>query len=284
MKVYEALNWASSYLQEANRDNNAAELLLRHHMKLTRAQLFSESRKEVNEQIWLSFQSDVKEHAKGVPVQYMIGSESFYGRSFLVNQEVLIPRPETEELIEGILQRITTFNRELIVADIGTGSGAIAVTLSLENSNMNVYATDIAAESLKVAKENASQLGVEVTFLQGDLVQPLVESKLKFDVIVSNPPYIPIAEVDQLEVVVKDFEPRRALAGGEDGLDFYRRLASDLPQIMKEQFLIGVEIGVGQGEQVSTIFHNAFPLAQVEIVNDINGKDRMVFVQKNKTP
>ena len=174
----------------------------------------------------------------------MIGHEMFYGRSFFVNEEVLIPRPETEELIVGVLERIERhFGDEKIhVADIGTGSGAISITLALENKNLHVYTVDIAQESIEVAKENAKTLGAEVTFYHGDLLSPFYETGQKLDVVVSNPPYIPEEDWRGLSPVVKEHEPKRALVGGEDGLDFYRRFMEELPNVLQKKAIVAFEI------------------------------------------
>ncbi|MRX71084.1 peptide chain release factor N(5)-glutamine methyltransferase [Bacillus lacus] len=280
MKIYEALKWASSLLEEAQRDQNAGELLLRHHANMSRTKLLADLRSDLDESVLQAFQKDVKEHISGVPVQHLTGYEEFYGRTFLVNKEVLIPRPETEELIVGILERAAALFSEKPVsaADIGTGSGAIAITLMLEKKNWKVSAVDIAESSLKVAEENAEKLGATVNFMHGDLLEPLKEAGTTVNIIVSNPPYIPDEEVDTLSPTVKDHEPRRALAGGRDGLDFYRRLAKDIPFVLAEgPFLIGFEIGAGQGEAVKAIMEQAFPGKTVEVVFDINGKDRFVY-------
>lgn len=275
--VYEALNWASSFLKEAGRDENAGELLLRHHLQMERAILLSNLRMVLSDEQIDSFSLDVKKHAEGQPVQYLIGYEEFYGRRFNVNKEVLIPRPETEELVEGILQRASVHfpgNEIVNVVDVGTGSGAIAITLALENPRFNVSAVDIAAESIAVAKENAESLGATVQWLHGDLLAPVTQ---KIDILVSNPPYIPDWEIETLSPVVKDHEPMRALAGGEDGLDFYRRLINDMQSLLNDKALIAFEIGAGQGEDVKILLEQALLEAEVEVVYDINGKDRMVF-------
>ncbi|MGM0923770.1 MAG: peptide chain release factor N(5)-glutamine methyltransferase [Bacillota bacterium] len=287
MKIYEALKWASSFLAEAERDHNAGELLLRHHLNMSRAEMLANLRTDLPDGVWESFKTDVNRHAEGIPVQHMIGSEEFYGRSFMVNKEVLIPRPETEELVEGILLKVKyLFNgySSVEAADIGTGSGAIAISLALENPMFKLCAVDIAPESLEVAQLNAKNLGAEVEFLHGDLLSPILNSGKKLDVVVSNPPYIPDADILELSPVVKDHEPLRALAGGVDGLDFYRRLAAEIPLVISERALIAFEVGAGQGEDVKALLLDKLPHAEAEVKYDINGKDRMVFAVVNGTP
>jgi release factor glutamine methyltransferase len=287
IKIYEALKWASSFLAEAERDHNAGELLLRHHLNMSRAEMLANLRTDLPDGVWESFKTDVNRHAEGIPVQHMIGSEEFYGRSFMVNKEVLIPRPETEELVEGILLKVKyLFNgySSVEAADIGTGSGAIAISLALENPMFKLCAVDIAPESLEVAQLNAKNLGAEVQFLHGDLLSPILNSGKKLDVVVSNPPYIPDADILELSPVVKDHEPLRALAGGVDGLDFYRRLAAEIPLVISERALIAFEVGAGQGEDVKALLLDKLPHAEAEVKYDINGKDRMVFAVVNGTP
>ncbi len=280
MKIYEALNWASSFLKENNRDENAGEILLRHQLNVERPKLLASLQDELTEDKRNMFVFNVHKLVAGIPVQYLIETEEFYGRSFFVNDEVLIPRPETEELVVGVLERAAKlFGRDekLSVVDVGTGSGAIAVTLSLENKQLEVMATDIAGESLEVAKENADKLEAEVEFVHGDLLLPIIESGKKVDVVVSNPPYIPLHEYEELSTVVKDFEPYRALVGGDTGLEFYERFMVELPQVLKEKALVAFEVGMGQGEAVRELLQRTFPDAHTEVVFDINGKDRMVY-------
>ncbi|MBM7704070.1 peptide chain release factor N(5)-glutamine methyltransferase [Metabacillus iocasae] len=282
-KVFEALKWASSFLKSAGRDENAGELLLRYRLNVSRAHLLSSLRDELSEEVYDQFEADVKQHVEGVPVQHIIGYEEFYGRRFKVNKEVLIPRPETEELVEGIVERVQRIfsTQPVEVVDVGTGSGAIAITLALELSTAAVTATDIAQASLDVANHNAKTLGAPVDFLCGDLLQPLIQQNKKIDVLVSNPPYIPDEDATTLSNVVKDHEPSRALFGGQDGLDFYRRFMEELPLVMNKKGIIGFEVGVGQAQTVANMLNETFPTAKVEVVYDINGKDRMVFVELN---
>ncbi|MGP3560126.1 peptide chain release factor N(5)-glutamine methyltransferase [Geobacillus sp. BK01] len=282
--VHEVLAWASSFLRAHGKEERAAEWLLCHHLATDRAGLFARWREPVEEAVYERFAADVRRHAVDhVPIQYLIGYEYFYGRPFLVNRHVLIPRPETEELVLGVLERLPRLfaGRERIdVVDVGTGSGAIAITLALENERLSVTATDISEDALTVAKENAARLGARVAFRCGDLLQPLIEHGQTVDVVVSNPPYIPDTDAAALSPVVKDYEPHTALFGGHDGLDFYRRFARELPFVLGVPALVAFEVGAGQGEAVAALFAAAFPEAKVEVAFDLNGKDRMVYMTR----
>ncbi|KYD26061.1 hypothetical protein B4113_1371 [Geobacillus sp. B4113_201601] len=282
--MHEVLAWASSFLRAYGKEERAAEWLLCHHLRTDRAGLFARWREPVAEAVYERFAADVRRHAVDhVPVQYLIGHERFYGRPFLVNRHVLIPRPETEELVLGVLERVARLfaGRERIdVVDVGTGSGAIAVTLALENKALSVTATDISEAALAIAGENARRLGANVSFLRGDLLQPLIEQGRTVDVVVSNPPYIAETDAAMLSPVVRDYEPHTALFGGRDGLDFYRRFARELPLVLKETALAAFEIGAGQGEAVAALLATAFPEARVEVAFDLNGKDRMVYMTR----
>ncbi|MEF7562564.1 peptide chain release factor N(5)-glutamine methyltransferase [Bacillus infantis] len=282
MKVYEALKWASSFLETAGRDSNAGEIFLGHFLNMSRSRLLAEMREELDPRIQGAFKEAVQLHADGRPVQYIIGKEEFYGRTFLVNENVLIPRPETEELVlEALKRKEKLFGREAApaAADIGTGSGAIAVTLKLESPDLQVTATDVYGPSLDTAKENADKNGAEIEFILGDLLQPFIEESRKFDIIISNPPYIPLSDMEGMSEVVTENEPHRALFAGQDGLDLYRRFMEELPLVLKEKSLVGFEVGAGQSKAVSELLRTAFPDANIDIVYDINGKDRMVFAE-----
>lgn len=281
VKIYEALQWASSFLKERNREEYAGELLLRHYAGLTRASMLARMRDELDSGVWADLQEAVKRHAEGEPVQYIIGSEEFYGRRFEVNEHVLIPRPETEELVYWTLKRIEkVFAAEPVeLVDVGTGSGAISVTLKLERPELKVSATDLSPYAIDVARKNAARLGADIDFIEGDLLQPLISQGKKADVVISNPPYIPVADQAWMSEIVIEHEPHLALFAGEDGLDLYRRFMEELPLVLKERALVGFEIGAGQGEAVAGLLKNVFPQANVDIVFDLNGKDRMVFAE-----
>lgn len=278
--VYEALSRASSFLSERGREEPVARLLLQHVLQKTHAQLLADMRQEITNAEFTLFWSLIEEHAKGKPVQYLIGTEEFYGRTFKVNEHVLIPRPETEELVYETSKRINRLfpnKQEIHVADIGTGSGIIAITMKLEIANLHVTATDISEKAIQIAEVNAQQLGADITMLQGDLTKPIEHQK--WDVILSNPPYISFDEAATLSDTVFNYEPHSALFAEDQGLQLYKRLSEELPNILNKPALIGLEIGHEQGTKVKNYFQMAFPNARVEIVKDINGKNRMIFCE-----
>lgn len=210
------------------------------------------------------------------PIQYLIGYSSFYGYDFTVNEDVLIPRYETEELVENILYRYDTHfaGKKVDVCDLATGSGCIAITLSLEEPNMKVVASDISFHALEVAKLNNSKLGANVEFLQGDMLKPF-EGR-KFDIFVSNPPYIP--ENEDVMSLVKDNEPNIALFGGSDGMKFYRIILSGVKPLLKEKALIAFEHGYDKKDEMISLANLYFPGCKVEVLKDLEGKDRMTFI------
>ncbi|MCM3731811.1 peptide chain release factor N(5)-glutamine methyltransferase [Fictibacillus nanhaiensis] len=285
-KVHEALAWASSFLADHDREAFAAEILMRHVLGcVSRTEMLMRLHDPLSEEKYEELKAEVRRHVEGEPVQYITGKEDFYGRTFSVNEEVLIPRPETEELVEHMLHLIEEHfpeGKKVTVADVGTGSGAISVTMALENTDLRVYTVDIAKESIEVARGNARKLGADVEFLHGDLLQPFIKKGIKLDVVVSNPPYIPDHEIAVLDTIVKDREPMRALSGGEDGYDFYRRFMEELPLVLQERALVGFEVGAGQGATVASMLKVTFPNAQVYVKHDISGKDRMVFAVVGK--
>lgn len=276
--IFEALHWASSFLVDNGREETSARILLQHVLQENYSGLMMKMHDNITKEAWEQFQSYVYEHVKGKPVQYITGVEEFYGRTFRVNESVLIPRPETEELIVGAIERmekIFSENHPISIADIGTGSGIIAITMKLEWPTAEVTATDISPSAIETAKFNANALNAKVNFRLGDLTEPIEDTK--WDVILSNPPYISHAEAKEMSDIVLNHEPHNALFADEEGLYFYRKLAENLPKIVKDKALIGVEIGFTQGKQVANLFQKAFPNSIVEIVQDINKKDRIVF-------
>ena len=224
------------------------------------------------------YKGDIKEATKRLnnnePVQYIVGNVDFYGYIFDVNKNVLIPRRETEELTEKVLKRIQEFTKPVII-DVGTGSGAIAVTLS-KKLDTHVYASDISNDALEVAKKNSFNNEANVSFLQGDMLEPYIKNNIKVDVIVSNPPYIKENEV--IEDVVKNNEPHLALYAKNDGLEFYESILKNAKKVLNDKFLIEFEIGESQANDVKDLAKKYLNDVIVEIEKDLSDKDRFVFV------
>ncbi|CEG21929.1 Release factor glutamine methyltransferase [Planococcus massiliensis] len=275
--IFEALQGASSFLKSNGREEAAARIILQHELGLSHAGLLASMREELEEEKFREFWDKIELHASGTPVQHITGTEEFYGRSFRVNAQVLIPRPETEELIEETLKIAARYFPEgnPSIADIGTGSGVIAITMKCELPAAKVTATDISEEALAVAKDNAKRLNADVAFESGDLLEPIKERK--WDIVLSNPPYIGYEEAPDLSDSVRDFEPHTALFAENEGLALYEKMAAGLPEIVDKPSIIGFEIGYAQGEAVRAFLKAAFPEANVYVKKDINKKDRMVF-------
>ncbi|MCT2538295.1 peptide chain release factor N(5)-glutamine methyltransferase [Aquibacillus koreensis] len=278
MKIHEALRWASLFLADNNREERVAEILLLHHLGLTKPQMLMALRDPIAEDAQERFIQDVEAHAStGIPVQHLTGVEMFYGRTFAVDNHVLIPRPETEELIVGVLAYIDRFPEPVSVVDLGTGSGIIAVTLKLEKPSLDVSASDLSEEALQVARRNADALEADINFYQGDFLTPLIETEKTVDIIVSNPPYIPFSDENSLSDTVKNHDPRLALFAEDNGLAAYQQIIHNAHHVLNKPGLLAFEIGYQQGESVSSLIKQAFPSSEVEVRKDINGKDRMVF-------
>lgn len=280
--INEALRWASLFLQNNQREEKVAEILMMYHTGMDKSKLIASLREQLDEEIKTNFIIDVEKHAKtGVPVQHLTGEEEFYGRIYTVTPDVLIPRPETEELVYGIIEEIKKlpFSDAPKLVDLGTGSGIIAISLKLELPNWEVFASDISTKALTVAEENARRLGAEVAFHQGDFLVPFIKMGEKMDVIVSNPPYIAEKERELLSPTVKDFDPSLALFAEEEGLAAYRAILQQARHIVKPGTLLALEIGNRQGQQLPLLIKEYFPFSEVETRKDINGRDRMVFAR-----
>ena len=282
MTVRELIRQSEAMLDETNKDCNVAKVLFYHLANKEPHQLYLMMDEEVDEKLYDAFQAGMKRYMAGEPIQYIKGKETFFSRDFIVNENVLIPRYETEELVENILYKIDDYVDDydsIDLCDVGTGSGAIAISLALEEPKLKVTATDISEEALEVARLNARELSAQVDFYQGDMLKPLIERNIKVDIFVSNPPYIPNEQ--EIENVVKDNEPHVALFGGNDGLYFYRKIFSQVHEVIKERALLAFEMGFDQRELMSEAVEHYFPNVPYEIIKDINGKDRMLFIYYN---
>jgi release factor glutamine methyltransferase len=280
--IREALLRASSFLREAGMKDPRfeAELMIRHCLGWDRTRFLTSMHEPISQDHLQKLRELCERRMRHEPLQYLFGCQEFYGRPFAVGPGVLIPRPETEILIEQVLLhagRIWPASAPLQVADIGTGSGAIAVTLACERPRWQVSTVDLSSDAIAIAAENAERLGAAVRFLQGDLAEPLLEKGERFDIVVSNPPYIPSADVEELDPEVREYEPRLALDGGKDGLDCYRRLCAALPCLLKEKALVTYEVGIHQAQDVAALLTASGVIDGVEIVPDLAGIERVVI-------
>ncbi|MDY3930725.1 MAG: peptide chain release factor N(5)-glutamine methyltransferase [Erysipelotrichaceae bacterium] len=247
-----------------------------------RYNLYANFREEMPEDLRNSFEAGMARILKQEPMAHVLGYSWFYGYKFIVNEDVLIPRPETEELCANILARMDQYfskNETIYCVDVGTGSGAIAITLCKEEPHVHMMATDISQEALVTARKNAQMNEADVQFMAGDMLQPLIEKHIRVDVLVCNPPYIP--QEEKMEKSVVDFEPHVALFGGEDGLKFYREIFADCQKVLKDKAFMAFEMGWDQRERMSQLVEKTLPGWKYEILKDMNGKDRMLFVYRN---
>lgn len=250
-----------------------AQYLLAHVLHTDRLQLLLNAAEALSEDALHTYRALLQKRAERVPLQYLTGEQSFYGLDFYVDERVLIPRPETELLVELVLRQIAQMPRPRVL-DLCTGSGAIAVAVKQCAGHADVFAADLSGDALIVARRNAESNRAMITFWQGDLFAAVPPTEAPFDVIVSNPPYITAADCQALQPEVMR-EPQLALNGGIDGLDFYRRIAREAPNHLAPDGLLAVEIGDGEGIAVAALFaENGF--ANIAVHPDLSGIERIV--------
>ncbi|MBR1645523.1 MAG: peptide chain release factor N(5)-glutamine methyltransferase [Selenomonadaceae bacterium] len=274
--VFEVLKSASEKFSAAEIDSPRldAEILLAHVLNCRRLDLYVDSQRILPLEMIFRFNELINRRLNGIPVAYLTGTKDFFGLSFAVNENVLIPRPETEILAEFVGEFLRSIGGGFF-ADLGTGSGAICVSILKFVKNSRACAVDISNAALDVAKFNAQKFHVDdrAEFFCGDMFAPLT-GKI-FDAIVSNPPYIPTNDLKTLQTEVQT-EPKLALDGGDDGLNFYRRIISDAPKFLRAGGLLAVEIGINQAQAVKNLFTRA-GFVDVEILNDLAGIERVIY-------
>lgn len=253
-----------------------AKMLLSSYLDVNPLELLTILDKEVDSDVEKLYKSSLEALKENKPIQYVIGNVNFYGLKFIVNKNVLIPRFETEELVEHVVEYAKSLNKDKIkILDLGCGSGAIGLTLKSILKDSEVTLVDISKEALEVAKLNANNLNLDVTFIESDWFSNI---KLeKYDIIVSNPPYIRTDE--EIEEIVRDNEPSLALYGGIDGLDCYRKILANIKPYLNDKFLIAFEIGESQKEEIYDIVNKYLYDVEITCKKDLYGRNRMIFVR-----
>jgi release factor glutamine methyltransferase len=278
----EALQSATQTLSEAGIADASveAELLLGHVLGVSKTQLYIEPERSLTsvetERLWYL----VRRRLDHEPAAYILEHCEFYGIDFYIDYHTFIPRPETELLVEKaveLAQRISHRGKQITIADIGTGCGAIAISLALALPQAKIYATDISGSALQVAEENCRRHAVngQVELLQGNLLEPLPQP---VDMIVANLPYIRNCEFVDLSKEIRDYEPTMALAGGKDGLDKIQQILEQMPEKLSYGACFLLEIGQGQGGMVTSLIKSYFPQANIELISDLGGIERVVKV------
>jgi len=283
--IKQALKEATALLAASGTDNaaNDAAILLCYLTGRNRAYLYAHGEDILGEDILGMYRRLTERRCEGVPLQYLTGHQEFMSLDFEVNESVLIPRQETEILVETIIEEARKFssenNRQPEILDIGTGSGCIAVSVAYYLPGCRLTAVDISPGALEVARANARRNGVEnrIDFIESDLFEAIKNKK--FDIIVSNPPYIPHEEIPLLQREVAVYEPRLALDGGKDGMDFYRRIINEGDKALNPGGILAFEVGIGQARAVADLMNKKF--SRVKIIKDFSGTDRVVYGSYN---
>lgn len=255
-----------------------AKILLAELLNKNPLELLNYLEKEVDEDIAIKYQEGVKALEEGRPLQYVLGYVNFYGTKFYINKNVLIPRFETEELVENTINYAKTlFTEPVEIIDLGCGSGVIGLTLEKKLSPKSVDLVDISKEALEVTHKNCANLSSKANIIESDMFKNINK---KYDIVISNPPYIKTTE--EIEKIVAENEPSLALYAGEDGLDCYRKIFSDLLPHLKEKALIAFEIGMTQAPDLINLTKEYLPTAKYEVKKDLSDKNRMFFIFYNE--
>lgn len=279
--IRRVIAWATDDLKK--RDVSTAprlevELLLGLVLKTNRVGLIIDADRPLSKEELGRYRALHQRRRSGEPVAYLVGVREFYGRPFRVDRRVLIPRPDTEVLVEVGLARTQALYLSARVLDLCTGSGCVAISLAKERPTTRVMATDLSPDALFVARENALRLGaMNVAFLQGDLFAPIAQrrARIKFDLITANPPYIAEADIATLQVDIRGFEPSLALRGGDDGLDIVRRIVREAPHFLDEGGALAMEIGAGQAQATAALLEAA-GFSDIAVAKDLGGHERVV--------
>ena len=286
--IGEILNRTATYLQEKGLENARlnAETLLSTVLHTSRIDLYMRFDRPLGGRELSAVRDLIKRRLSGHPLQYLTGQTEFYSLTLRVSPAALIPRPETEILVSALLQRLNRESGDLAVADVGTGCGNIAIALAVHLDRARLWATDRSPEALALARENARTHGVEdrIGFLQGDLLTPLEDRRVRLAAVISNPPYVSTDELKKLPVEIRDHEPREALDGGPDGLEVIRRLIPVAADALVPGGWLALEIGAGQAGRVEESISRSGRYRAAETIPDYNGIPRVVLARKAARP
>ena len=267
-----------------------SELLYCYIANINRSEIFLRGKDEVSENVQSRFFELIGKRTKHIPLQHITGRQNFMGLDFKVSSDVLIPRPETELLVEMAISEINSLQQgkksvkkeRFFVLDLCTGSGAIGISVAklADCEKIEVTCTDISEKALEVAKLNAASIGVEVEFAQGNLFEAVAEKRTTFDMILSNPPYIESNVIPHLQEEVLCHEPILALDGGKDGLDLYRKIVAEAPDFLNPNGILIMEIGYNQKEALISLIKNNGNYEESRSIQDLAGKDRIIFAKR----
>ena len=270
---------------QVDEERRTAGVLLCHTLAIDRTQLLTRSEEQIADSDYQQYLRLVARRVAGEPLQYITGHQEFYGLDFTVTPDVLIPRPETEFLVERVIKLASDPSTEPnpLIVDIGTGSGCIAIALAVHLPQARLIATDISSAALEVARANAGRHEVSnrIRFVEGDALEPVARLGLEsaVDVLASNPPYVECASLEIVQREVRDWEPHTALFGGTDGLDFYRRLLEDAPRYLKPGACVVLEIGISQLGSISSMLRGG-RLELVDTTHDLQGIARTICIRR----
>ena len=258
----------------------SAELLLAKVLNMKRIDLYLQFERILSSKERDRYRDYVKRRVKREPVQYILGESEFYGFPFKVDPDVIVPRPETELIIDAVLEAVKAHeNPSPKILDVGTGSGCIAVSLAKLIPDCSIWAIEMNPAALKVAIANADLNEVGIQFVEGDIFKSNSSLLTKFDIVVSNPPYVSLRDIHKLEPEVRQFEPKEALFAGEDGLEFYRKFVNVIPSLINKNGKVFMEIGYDQATPLDDLFSNAD--FKVQIKKDYNQIDRIMILERN---
>ncbi|MGV3244472.1 peptide chain release factor N(5)-glutamine methyltransferase [Staphylococcus sp. 11261D007BR] len=263
---------AKAQLADHNQESQNAEWLVIDLMQWSKLDFLMNQQEDIPPEQLQQLDGGLSQLIHHVPLQYIVGATSFYGRTFSVNDNVLIPRPETEEVVHHFMSQLPDKG---CIADIGCGSGVIAITLKLEKPHLTVYGTDISSEALKVTEDNCKAHQCAIHLLQGDGLTPLIEENIRLDGLISNPPYIGVEETQYMDESVLDYEPHIALFAEDNGFAMYKALFEKLPYVLNEGAPVVLEIGFKQGRHLTMILQQMYPHLTPEVILDINGNERI---------